>query len=399
MSRPGALIVGGSRAGLSVAVALRNGGYDDRIRIIGAEEHLPYDRPAVSKDLLLGKKTIEDLLLVRPESLGTMEFSVGRRAIGLDIRARTVSLDTGERAQFDALFLATGAVPIWPASLPRIEGVRTLRSANDSLALRPELDRADNIVIIGGGFVGAEIASAARSLGKDVHIIESGPALLTRVLGQDFGMSWTEVHRAHGTTVSCGTAVASLLEAGGRVAGVALSDGRHIATDLVVIGVGARPATDWLNDSGLTIRDGLVCDEYLMAAPGIYAVGDVARWDHPLSGASTRVEHWTNAHEQGTGAAMHYLGRGRPFANIPYVWSDQYGRRLQVYGSTAGASHSKVLSTAADGVPRLVAYGRAGRLVAALGVDAARDLLPLRKALAQGAAWESVATQPSAVAE
>ncbi|MGQ4599831.1 FAD-dependent oxidoreductase [Nocardia sp. R6R-6] len=394
MSSAGALIVGGSRAGLSVAVALRKGGYDERIRIVGDEEHLPYDRPAVSKDLLLGKKSVADLLLVGPESLETIEFSAGRRAVELDLGTRTVGLDTGERAQFDVLFLATGSAPIWPTGLPRIQGVHTIRGVNDSLALRSELDRAHNIVVVGGGFIGAEIASAARSLGKDAHIIQSGPALLTRVLGQDFGSAWGEVHRAHGTVVSCGVTVTSLLEVDGRVAGVVLSDGRKIDADLVVIGVGARPATDWLDGSGLTIRDGIVCDEYLVAAPGIYAVGDVARWQHPLYGVSTRVEHWTNAHEQGTAAAMHHLGRGRPFANIPYVWSDQYGKRLQVYGTTTGATHSRILSTAEDGTPRVMVYGRAGRLVAALGVDAPRDLLPLRKALAQNADWESVA-QPA----
>ncbi|MGQ4615831.1 FAD-dependent oxidoreductase [Nocardia sp. R7R-8] len=391
MSRPGALIVGGSRAGLSAAMALRKGGYDEHIRIISAEEHLPYDRPAVSKDFLLAAKTVEELSLVSPGSVDTIEFSLGLRAIALDVATRRVRTSNGEQARFDVLFLATGSEPVWPAALPRIGGVHTLRGVEDSLALRDELGSADKIAIVGGGFVGAEVASVARGLGKDVHIIQRGPALLTRILGAEFGRIWTDVHRARGATVSCGVEVAAVLQADGRVAGLELSDGRRIEADLVVIGAGARPATDWLQESGLTVADGIVCDEYLVAAPGIYAVGDIARWQHPQRGASTRVEHWTNAHEQGTAAALHHLGRGRPFTSIPYVWSDQYGKRIQVYGSTTDATHAKVLSSDADGLPRVVVYGRAGRLVAALGVDAPRELLPLRKALMRNDEWDSVA--------
>ncbi|WP_306904438.1 NAD(P)/FAD-dependent oxidoreductase [Arthrobacter pascens] len=387
-ARSGALIVGASRAGLSAARALRKGGFDGRIRVVGAERNLPYDRTAVSKGLMSGSDTIDEIGLAFPGELDDLDLILGHTAVSLDVERRRVTLDDGTALGFEVLFIATGSAAVWPASIPHLQGVHTLRTADDSMALCADLSDAKRVVVVGGGFIGAEVAAGIKSADVDVTMIVAGTVPLERALGREFGEEWAGVHREHGIDVRCGEYVASLSAEFDRVSAVVLSDGTSIDADVVVLGIGARPVTDWLHGSGLTLTDGVVCDENLMAAPGIYAIGDVAKWPHPKFGQLLRVEHWTNAHEQGTAAARHYLGVGGPFENVPYVWTDQFGYRIQVYGKTTDADLIHRVPSANPSVPRIVLYGSGSRLMAALGVDDPRSLLPLRRLIAQPDSWE-----------
>jgi NADPH-dependent 2,4-dienoyl-CoA reductase/sulfur reductase-like enzyme len=386
--------VGASRAGLSAASVLRSGGLGGTITLVGAEATLPYDKTHLSKQAL-GPDDFDlaGSLLCEPEDLDGVDLRLGTRAVGLDVTQQLVALSDGTDLGYDNLIVATGAAAIWPRELPRLGGVHVLRDAEHAAALRTDLWDGAHVVVVGGGFIGTEVAIAASGRGARVTIVELGSQLLMRALGAEVGAAWTILHRAHGVDVRCGERVVGL-EGEGRVTAVLLSSGARLPADAVVIGVGAVPATDWLRTSGLPLDGGLLGDAYLQVTDGVYAAGDVALWPNPRFGRTMRVEHWTNAHDQGRAVAENIMGAGRAFSSIPYVWSDQWGRRIQVYGDTASADRCRVLSHDGE-VPDLVLYGRGDLLVGALGVDNAKNLLPWRRALAQGAAWaESITAAP-----
>ena len=333
------VVVGASLAGLQAAQTLRRADEALTITMVGEESHLPYDRPPLSKHYLAGEWSEEKLRLraaADPDALG-VDWKLGVRAVGLDVAANTIALDTGESLGFDGLVIATGASP---RRLPggELDGVHVLRTLDDATALRRDLEAGPaHVVVIGAGFIGAEVAATARQRGLAVSMIEAAATPLSRVLPADAGEQIAVLHRSHGVDVRLGVG-ASIVGSNGSVTAVELSDGTVLEADVVVVGIGVVPATGWLENSGLTIDNGVVCDATCMAAPGIVAAGDVARWPNQRFGSElTRVEQWDNAVEQGGYAARRLLawatgGDVEPYTPVPWFWSDQYDRKIQLAG-------------------------------------------------------------------
>ncbi len=331
------VVVGASLAGLQAVQTLRRADFAGDITLVGEEPDLPYDRPPLSKGFLSGDVD-DDRVRLRaaadPDALG-IEWRLSTRATGLDLDRRVVQTADDELA-FDGLVIATGArARRLPAS--ELEGVHVLRTINDARAIRDRLAAVpERLVVIGAGFIGAEVAATARSLGVDVTMIEAAEAPLTRVLGVEAGMEVAALHRDHGVDVRLGAGVRAL-HGDGAVSGVELVDGSMIDTDMVVVGIGVIPNTEWLESTGLEIDDGVVCDATCLAAPGVVAAGDVARWPNPRYEGTRRVEQWDNAVDQGAHAARRLLAwgageDGEAFDPVPWFWSDQYDRKLQLAG-------------------------------------------------------------------
>lgn len=383
-------IVGMSLAGLRAAETLRRAGFDGRISAIGAETHLPYDRPPLSKELLAGRWQPDEVLL-RKQGVDDLdlEWRLGSRAVSLDLGERRIRLADGARVDFDGLVISTGSEPrVLPApdGAPPLDGVFVLRSLDDALAIRSRLEEQPRVVVIGAGFIGAEVAATCRGRGLDVTVLEALPQPMVRGLGPDIGAVCAALHRDNGVDLRLGVSVEAI-EGDGRVERVRLADGSVIGADVVVVGIGVRAVTDWLEGSGLTISDGVVCDETLLAAPGVVAAGDVARWPNPLfDDESMRLEHWTNATEQSVAAAERLLvgdGEPKPFAPVPFVWSDQYDVKIQCVGRFNAEDELHVAhGTLAE--RRFVAlFGRAGRLVGALGFGRARQVMQYRRMISE----------------
>jgi 3-phenylpropionate/trans-cinnamate dioxygenase ferredoxin reductase component len=379
------VVVGASLAGLRAVETLRAEGYDGRIVAIGEEPHAPYDRPPLSKGLLTGAVDPAATALRQRPALA-VEWRLGERAVALHPADRQVQLAGGERVPYDGLVISTGARARHLRGIPDdLDGVHTLRTLDDALALRRDLLRRPSVVIIGGGFIGTEVASSCRTLGLDVTVISVEP-LLVRALGP-LAAGAASRAAAHGVTV---LHPASVTEVRGhrRVEEVVLHDGRVIPADVLVVAVGAAPATDWLRGSGVRLDDGVICDAGLgvIGVPGAVAAGDVARWPHPaLGGALLRLEHWANAAEQGVAAArrlVHGSATG-PYAPVPSFWSDQFGTRLQCVGLPAMADETRVVDgDPADG--RFVAeFLCDGEVVGATTAGAPRALLGYRQKLAR----------------
>ncbi|GAB3761000.1 3-phenylpropionate/trans-cinnamate dioxygenase ferredoxin reductase subunit [Nocardioides ginsengisegetis] len=325
-------VVGASLAGLRTVEGLRRLGHDGPITLIGDEPELPYDRPPLSKDVLLGKAGPADVALTTAADLAALEVDLrlGAAAHGLDLARRTV-LVGDDRVGFDDLVIATGAAARRPNDLPHLDGIHLLRSLADAAALRSAFELDPRVVVLGGGFVGAEVASSARDLGLDVTVVDVAPVLMERGLGAVLGARMTRIAADAGVRLRLGTSIATV-HGTDRVEAATLSDGTVLPTDLLVIGIGATPNTTWLDGSGLTVADGVVCDAFLAAAPGVYAVGDVARWTHPGYQRSIRCENWTSAGEHADAVAATLTGNPVAADAIPYVWSDQFGHKVQVAG-------------------------------------------------------------------
>ncbi len=387
-------IVGASLAGLTTAQALRSQGFDGHLTLIGDEEHEPYDRPPLSKQVLAGTRGAADLALAPGPKLADLglDLRLGRRATELDLEHREVGLLGGERVGFDAVVVATGATPRELPGTPELDGIHLLRTLDDALAIRADLERHPRVVVVGAGFIGAEVASSARGLGLDVTVVEVLPVPLSHALGPAMGEVCAQLHRDNGVDLRCGVAVAGF-EGTERVEAVVLSDGSRVEADLVVIGVGVRPATDWLVGSGLDLADGVVCDPTLQAvgAPLVYAAGDVARWDHARYGEQLRIEHWTNAADQGRAVARNLLadpGAATPFAPVPYVWSDQYKVKIQALGRCRADDVVEVVLGSVDEHRFVALYGRAGLLHGAIGFALPGKLMRFNPLLERRAPWD-----------
>jgi NADPH-dependent 2,4-dienoyl-CoA reductase/sulfur reductase-like enzyme len=381
------LIVGASVAGVRTAQALRREGYDDAITVVGEEPHHPYDKPPLSKEMLAPGGGAAPVPLLSAGELVALRVSLrlGTRAVALDPSRRVVVTDAGDEVAFGELVIATGVKPVTLPGADSLGGVYTVRTADDGLALNAELEHASRVVVIGAGFIGAEFASAARARGAEVSVVEAQDTPMAHILGPEVGGMLARLHELHGVAVHSGVRFSRFDACEGRVTGVALSDGRVLSADLVVVGIGARPATQWLESSGLPIRDGVECDANLMVMgrPGIYAAGDVARWQHALYGTGVRIEHWTNANEHAAIVAASILGKPAPPVQVPYVWSDQYGRRIQITGRPAMGEVKAMRGDIAQGPLAAVYADRAGTVVGAIVVDDPRTLMKCRKAIAK----------------
>ncbi|GGN19947.1 NAD(P)/FAD-dependent oxidoreductase [Streptomyces fuscichromogenes] len=386
------VVVGASLAGLRAVEAARRDGFDGRITLVGAEPHLPYDRPPLSKRFLDASGTDPVPPTFRTEEalrtdLGA-ELLLGDPATFLDTAARTIVVG-GRTIGYDALVVATGATARRLPGAAGLTGVHTLRTLDDALAVRRALDSGARTVVIGAGFIGAETAAAARKRGLDVVVVETQPTPLVRAVGEAMGGALASLHLRHGTDLRCGLSVTSL-EGEERVERVRLSDGSVLDADLVVVGTGAVPATDWLEDSGLTLSNGVVCDETLCTgAEGVYAAGDVARWHNPAFDRLMRLEHWISAAEQGAVAARNALNpaAAKTYATVPYFWSDQYDSRIQFVG-VPQSDEIDVVDGDIEGDQHGVALYRGGdRLVGALAVNRPTEIMKYRGLIARGASW------------
>lgn len=378
-------VVGASLAGLSAARSLRKQGYDGRLVVIGDELHRPYDRPPLSKEFLAGTLGEADLVLeAEGEDLGA-EWLLGTRATGLDHARRVVRLGDGREVQADGFVIATGAAARTLPGSEGLAGVHTLRTLDDALALRDELARGGRLVVIGGGFVGAEVASTAYALGLDVSVVEAAPTPLAGPLGETMGAVVSALHADHGVRLLCGVGVKGL-SGERRVDAVLLEDGRSVPADTVVVGVGAQPCVEWLEGSGIVLDNGVKCGaDGRTSLAGVVAVGDCANWYDPRAGFHRRVEHWTGARERPDAAIATLLSGGATEPGVPrppYFWSDQYGVKIQFAGHAAGADSVTIEAGAADDRDVLAVYRRAGDPVAVLGMNQPRLFTRWRKQLA-----------------
>ena len=380
---PTIAVVGASLAGLTAARALRDQSYDGRIVVIGDEVHAPYDRPPLSKEFLAGTASREALALGAPddEDLG-LEWRLSTTAVGLDHLSRSVLLDDGSAIRADGVVLATGARARRLPGSDGLDGVHVLRSLDDAIGLREDLAAGGRLVVIGAGFIGAEVASTARKLGLDVTVVETQPVPLAGPLGADMGAVCAELHADHGTRLLTGTGVAGLVGTG-RVEAVELSDGTRLPADVVVVGIGATPNIEWLAHSGVALGNGVLTDARgATNIPGVVAVGDCAAAWSASAERHVRIEHWTNALEQPATAVAALLGAGEPAPTpVPYFWSNQYGARIQFAGSRRDGDVARVVEGSCADRSFLVVYERDGHPVAVLGMNQPRLFTRWRRQL------------------
>ncbi|MFE9646312.1 NAD(P)/FAD-dependent oxidoreductase [Streptomyces sp. NPDC006365] len=383
------VVVGASAAGLAAAETLRREGYDGTLTLIGDEPHPPYDRPPLSKQILSGEWTAGRLPLRPYDDLGALrlDLRLGLAATGLDVADRTVGLADGSRVPYDGLIVATG---VRPRRLPG-EGAHVLRTLDDALALRDRLKPRSRLVVVGAGFLGAEAAAVARDLGAEVTLLEPAPVPLAHAVGTEIGQLLSRAHLDRGVELRTGVTVTEVTEVG-----VRLGDGEVVEADEILVAIGSQPNTEWLADSGLGVGDGVLCDKYCAAAGGVYAAGDVARWYNPLFGTSMRIEHRTNAAEQGMAAARNLLAAPqarKPFAPVPYFWSDQYDMKIQAYGYLRGQDEVTVVDGELAERRFIAAYRTGERLTGALAVGMPpKAVRARRQAVASGADWRDAVT-------
>ena len=329
------VIVGGGMAGAKAAETLREEGFDGRVVLIGAESLRPYERPPLSKDYLRGETEQEKVHVHGEAYYGEhdIDLRLGREVSRLDTGSREVTLDDGETLRYDRLLLATGAEPRrLPIPGADLDGVLYLRTVPDSDRIRERLDRGGSLVVVGAGWIGAEVAASARQRGMEVTIVEPMSVPLERVLGPEMGAFYRDVHADQGVRLLLGTGVEGF-EGGTAVERVRTNDGQTLDCDAVVVGVGVKPRTALAEAAGLAMGDGVLADELLQtSAEGVFAAGDVVSAQHPFYGQRIRVEHWANALEQGPAAARNMLGAGAPYDKLPYFFSDQYDVGMEYAG-------------------------------------------------------------------
>lgn len=373
-------VVGASVAGLGVAQALRRKGFDGPITVFGDEPEPTVQRPALSKRFLTHGLSADDIRLTA--DLTDIDVRLGVRVTGFDMRDRRLRL--GERKYtVDGLVLATGAAAR-TLPVPTPPGVHVLRTIADARALRDDLAHGPRVVVIGAGFVGSEVASSCRALGLDVTVVEAAAVPMERVLGPDVGAALAALHQDHGTRLRMGVGVAGFVGTD-RVTGVRLADGTVLPADVVVLGVGARPAVDWLHGSGLPIGDGVLCSPDLAVADRVVAAGDVACWSH--RGGVTRVEHWENAVRQADVAAATLLdpAAAQPFTATTMFWSDQYDCKIQLIGQPRPDDAFTVTEGSIPDRRFVGVHTRHGRVTAALLCNQPHRLRPYREAVRDAA--------------
>ena len=385
------VIVGASLAGTRAAETLRAEGFTGSITMVGDEPHKPYDRPPLSKNFLAGEWDTDRIALRKPEALEELQLTwkLGAAATALNTNNSTLTLATGETITYDGLIIATGGVVRRLPNQPDIAGIHVLRSIDDAEQLRAELTEGARVVVIGAGFIGLEAAATATKRGATVTVLEGLEAPLIRALGPQMGSAIGEVHTRNGVTIRCGVSVESI-NGTTRVESISLANGEVVPADVVIVGIGVAPATSWCEGSGLTIQDGIVCNAELNAGPkNVFAAGDVLRWPNHLFTdveETMRVEHWTNAAEQGAHAAKNLLAALNnteltPYEAVPFFWSDQFDARIQFLGRvTKDAVAEVVAGNPAEG-KWCAMYVANNRLVGVLGVSMPKLVMPSRALL------------------
>jgi len=395
------VVVGASLAGLRAVQGLREEGFAGRLLLVGDEPHHPYDRPPLSKQVLAGTWEPERTELAGEGKLKDLgvESRLGHRAVSLDSEAVTVQLDDGTVLDADAVVVATGASPRRLRDAKESDRVRVLRTLEDVAAIRAAIGSAGDgcrVAVIGAGFIGSEVAATCAGLGCRVTVVEALDVPMASALGERVGAACASFHARHGVTLLTGVGVTSISDVPSADGGcrLVLSDGTDMEADVVVVGIGVRPSSEWLEDSGLTVEDGVVCDGALFAADRVVAAGDVARWAWPRldDEPTVRIEHWEVASQMGRAAARSLMaGRHRApaFDPVPYFWSDQYGLRIQVLGRPDPGDDVEVVDGALDAEDGrfVVVYGRNKRLSAVLAVSRPRQLMAFRPLLESGASW------------
>jgi 3-phenylpropionate/trans-cinnamate dioxygenase ferredoxin reductase component len=376
------VVVGAGLAGLRTAEELRRAGYTEAITLVGSEPHKPYDRPPLSKDVLTGKRSVEEIALRGAEFFTERNVSLrlGDPAVGLDLEARKVEFGDGARLGYDKLVIATGLVPKRLPFAGDLAGVHVLRTIDDVLGLLADAGSARSALIVGAGFIGCEVAAGLKDRGLDVVMVEPQEAPLAGALGATAGALVARLHTEAGVDLRCGVGVTELLGED-RVRGARLSDGSEVAADIVISGIGSAPAIGWLAESGLALGDGVLCDERGRASEeNVWAVGDVAAWQRPGVPGHVRIEHWTGAGEQAAVVARDICGTEHAVATVPYFWSDQYGTKIQALGHFRPDDAVEVLED--DGRKFLVRYTRDGVLTGVAGCGMAGKVMKFRPQLA-----------------
>lgn len=383
------VIVGAGLAGLRTAEELRRAGYAGELVLIGDEAHPPYDRPPLSKQFVRGET---DDTTLRPAEFFTekqIDLRVNTTATGVDTETKTVALADGATLAYEQLIIATGLRPRRLPGLPELRGVHVLRGHNDALGLRSELGRSSGALVVGAGFIGCELAASFRASGLPVVLVEPQPTPLAGVLGEQVGSLVGRLHRSEGVDLRCGVGVDTLLSGDTGVRGAVLSNGVEVPADVVVIGVGSRPVTEWLDGSGIELAEPSAGGGVLADASGrtnvadVWTVGDVAAWQH-AGGACTRVEHWTSAGEQAKVVACALLGVEPPrAAQVPYFWSDQYEIKIQALGTPRPSDDVRIIAD--DGRKFLAYYSCDERLTGVVGAGMAGQVMKTRSKVADGA--------------
>ncbi|MGA9357349.1 MAG: NAD(P)/FAD-dependent oxidoreductase [Mycobacterium sp.] len=383
MTNNGIVIVGGGLAAARTAEQLRRSEYTGPVTIVSDEVHLPYDRPPLSKEVL--RKEVDDTALKPREWYDENDITLrlGSAATGLDTREQTVTLADGTVLGYAELVIATGLVPRRIPAFPDLEGIRVLRSFDESLALREHASAARHAVVVGAGFIGCEVAASMRGVGVNVVLVEPQPQPLAAVLGEQIGELVARLHRDEGVDVRLDVGVTEV-RGEGHVDTVVLTDGTELPADLVVVGIGSRPATEWLDGSGIEVDNGVLCDEAgRTSAPNVWALGDVASWRDPL-GHQARVEHWSNVADQARVVVPAMLGQDVPsIAVVPYFWSDQYDVKIQCLGEPQATDIVHMIED--DGRKFLAYYERDGVLVGVVGGGLPGKVMKARAKIAAGA--------------
>ncbi|MGW1024351.1 NAD(P)/FAD-dependent oxidoreductase [Streptomyces sp. NPDC002577] len=391
------VVVGASLAGTRTVQGLRALGHSGPITLIGAEDELPYDRPPLSKSLLNGawsEPSVEGIRLVTRAELDELGIGLrlGSAAVGLDTAARRVRLADDTTVPYDVLVIASGAAAR-PSPWRPPSGVYQLRTLDDSRAIAARLALGEPLVVVGGGFIGTEIAAAAVAHGCPVTVVDPLPEPMTRLVGPEIAGSLVELHRRHGVQTRFGTGVVAIEGKAGQLT-VELDSGERLSASTAVVGIGSVPSTDWLAGSGLKLDNGVVTDRFLRAsgADDVYAIGDVARWPHPGRGAGVRAEHWTNAGDQARYVATALTqGVGAAYEPTDYVWSDQYDWKVNACGWRDPAGNSTVIGDLrTDSRAAVIHTDAHGVACGAVTVNWVRALNQARRLLSAGASGDSV---------